>query len=149
MKNFEKYEKEIMGIFNDGNCFSVSKKGEIVKCCLDNCKQCIFDDGCNQIIFTKWLYEEYVEKPVLNKYERAFCEAVGTGWIVRWADGCLSLSKTKPVKYTVHKYWLNTDEYVTPKIPYHINPELKFGFIRWEDKEPWSIEELLKLEYEK
>ena len=92
------------------------------------------------------LKQEHIEQPKLTKRERAFCEAVQTGWLARDYSGNLAWRDNKPEKVheTHDKYWLGNGS-----IGVWVHALFKedgFGFIQWEDEKPWSIEDLLKLE---
>ena len=93
-----------------------------------------------------WLYAEHIEKHTLNKYEHALGEALRTGWIAKDRGHYPVCFYThEPTK--VGSEWLSKQGYsMTFEALNMANPEIKFDFIRWEDEEPWSVEELLKLE---
>ena len=61
MKNFEKYEKEILEITNKGRNFTVTKNGEIKSCeeisCSNECAFYTRESPCMQKKI-KWLYKE-------------------------------------------------------------------------------------------
>ena len=65
MKNFEKFEKEIMQY--DGR-FAVTKEGQVVNCSGLDCKDCLFLKGCTKLKM-QWLLDEYNE-PILNEEEK-------------------------------------------------------------------------------
>lgn len=141
MTNFEKYKDEILPLAknNWGFAFRMNK---ITACKLSECENCIFTGSCiaNRI---KWLYEEYQEPaPKLTKAERGFCEIVETGYIARdLVNNSISYYSAKPY-IDSHNYFWNS-----PYTSIELSPEY-FSFIKWEDKKPWSIEDLLKLEVE-
>lgn len=148
MTNFEYYKDKILEITktNYGFAFIDNKP---VSCRYMRCSDCEFNNFncvCG-VERTKWLYEEHIEQPKLNKKERQFCELVETGWIVRNSDGKLTLFGNKPAKnYTScwgGQYYHHINSSFFTK---YIN--CNFSFITWEDEEPWSVEELLKLEVE-
>lgn len=143
MTNFEYYKKEILELTNNDQAFMVYKNGKIGNCdkCHD-CKKCLFDSNSCNAKATKWLYEEHKEQPKLTKKERQFCELIETGYICRDNSGDLWWFKFRPNK-TSSRCWDNGGQmnYMT-KLP------CKFLFIKWEDEEPWKVEELLKLEVE-
>ena len=148
MKNFEKFETEIMEIASCGSSVAVVK-GVPQHCNKTDCKDCDFH-GCKKCMHRRyqWFYEEYKERPKLNKYERALCEALQKGWIARdKADDFWYLYDNKPKKYEY--VWKSIGRTITQQIRMvSASPEIKFDFIKWEDEEPWSIEDLLKLEVE-
>ena len=140
MTNFEFYKEDILKLINSGRVVA-KVNGEIVSCGTTKCSDCDFGGNCERNRFT-WLYAEYFEKPMLNKYERALCQALYTGWIAKDKDGGVYGYKEKPVKSKDRweGKWIGFFQLMM------YNSEIKFDIIKWEDKEPWSIEELLKLE---
>ena len=88
------------------------------------------------------LKQEHIEKPKLTKRERAFCEAVQTGWIARDCDMELCYFKNEPT--FLKGVWRSQDgRYVSFR---ELNLQDPFMFIRDTDADCWSIEDLLKLE---
>lgn len=87
----------------------------------------------------KWLDAEHKEKPKLAEAERVILENVDKKykWIVKCANGDLMLcAHAKPTKFDtmwLHNGGKNID------IFNHL-----FQFIKWEDENPYNIEELLK-----
>lgn len=147
MKNFEYWIEEILQIEDFENL--ALKNGKPVECDGMRCTDCDFKNKiqpCNQTK-KEWLYEEHVEQPTLTKKERMFCELVETGWIARDKDGKLFWYHEKPEKMgdgMVDAWITDIRERVCSVT--RLQEQLRFGFIRWEDSEPWSVEELLKLE---
>lgn len=142
MKNWEKYESEIRKFIDKGKGFGLFGK-ELGSCLNNSCMECKFNTvvGCNYEVVA-WLFEEV--KPTLTKRERAFCEIfcfAGAKWIARNENGFLNLFYIKP-----HKTKTSWDNYSINSIG--AIDRTAFPFITWEDKEPWSIAELLELEVE-
>ena len=75
----------------------------------------------------------------LTNRERAFCEYAQSGWIARDSDNCICLYNEKPYKEDYE--WKSDNNYETYRII-----EKLFQFIKWEDKEPYSVEEMLTWE---
>lgn len=81
--NFEVYKDDLSNILaqREGRCI-VMEADDIMKsgfhrfCNGSDCGECWRE-------LFKYLAEEHVEQPKLTKRERAFCEAVQTGWIAR------------------------------------------------------------------
>lgn len=150
MTNYEYFKDEIIDIIACREITIALRDGRPVPCCQVRCYDCEFCEndsfgGCNSAR-KAWLNAEHIEKPKLTKKERQFCELVETGWITR-DKGVedLMLHKDKPVKGSFQ--W-NSNRHL-----YHSDKVLdifgfNFSFITWDDKEPWSVEDLLKLEYE-
>ena len=146
MTNFEFYKEEILNLINSGRVVA-KVNGKIVSCGATKCSDCDFGGNCERNRFT-WLYAEHIEKPTLNRYERGFCKALRTGWLARDKDDAVYWHKKKPAKDFRDDSW-----FVEKSAAFHLrssvsyaNPEICFHFIKWEDDEPWSVEELLKLE---
>lgn len=141
--NFEFYKDEILDFSIDD--IAVTKDGKVQSCCTTECSNCIFYAGENHCLepeeIKKFFYSEHVYQPKLTKRERAFCEAVQTGWIARDCDMFLYYFDHKPI--------LNRGEWDAEG--YHVNMMVlglkdSFMFIKDTDAECWSIEDLLKLE---
>ena len=139
--NFEFYKDEILEIVENGSV--AVDYGEPIACSDASCANCLFNSngGCYQhrMLFN-WLYAEHIEAPKLTKRERAFCEAVQTGWIARDKDKLLCWF---PDNVEVHKdsiMWNATHCLFMSLL------KLPFAFIKWEDEKPWAVEDLLKLE---
>ena len=151
MTNFEFYKDKILEIgFIDRT--ALNKQGEIAKCSHVSCSCCEFGGkgGCLKAKL-EWLYEEHVEKPKphkLTKKERKFCELVEKGYIARDEGESLYVYASEPRK--CNYCWECADCNVKYADLDELNDvvPLKFDFIKWEDKEPWSVEDLLKMEVE-
>lgn len=139
MLNKEKFAKEIVEIAVNGNRVAVVD-GELVACDNIECKECDFyARGCRNGL-PEWANSEYVENPKLTRRARGFCEALGTGWILRDNSGDLFWSSKKP-KLTLNP--LNMPEiYISSMSPFYED----LNFI--ENKALWAVEDLLKLEVE-
>lgn len=142
--NYEYFKDEITEIVAEGNTVAL-KDGHPVSCGGMRCSACGFNGqfGTCRPMRKSWLNAEHIEKPKLTKKERMFCELVETGWIARDSDALLVHYKCKPEK--ANWSWVNGDKVLC--IGRHFNSIADgFSFITWDDKEPWSVEELLKLE---
>lgn len=151
MKNKEKFAKEIFNIACSGDSIAITMTtNEIVSCKSIECGKCIFKveehEECSDKI-KKWCESEYIEKPTLTKNEKSYLDILldNFKYIARDEDGILAAFTTCPVKDSDswHNY-KNKGVYciVTTKIFKNVT----FDFIKWEDKEPWCIEDLKKLE---
>lgn len=137
MTNFEKYQKEILNIVSKQSL--AVKEGKPASCDETNCNECMLDvRQCGRELI-KWLYAE--ANTILTAKERTFCEIISEGYIARDKDGDLFYSQSdKPCK--------EDEIWVVDYNNYIALPEDLFKFITWEDEEPWTVEELLKLEVE-
>lgn len=140
MKNFEKYEDEILEFAKRGCTFAVDKNNrKITECRSMSCSKCLFN-GSNECE-TKmiiWLYEEehiqlsQFQYEILTKYSKNF------NWIARDMNDNIHLYNTKPKKLDYE--WISESGEIL-----YIDKYLDdFAFVKWEDREPWCIKELLK-----
>lgn len=142
MTNFEKYKDEILNISREGSL--IGKKGNTLYSCRElSCEICDFSSGEGPCIghFLKWCYKEYKEPaPKLTKGEHGLCEYLKTGYIARDLDDKLFFHTSLPMK--------NFNDWSAYDYDFTQIKDDTFTFIKWEDEEPWSIEDLLKLEIE-
>ena len=144
MKNKERYAKEIVEIACSGDTIAVTKEGEhVVRCSGTACSECLFV-RCNcENEMKEWAEQEYIEKPVISKRDKAFLEYIGEEYkfVARDENGALFAYKTQPRKMEVYWTWV-CDNYLKLYPKFNID----FQMIKWEDDEPWLIEDLKKLE---
>ena len=142
MTNFEFYADEIKAVECD---FALHKDGYFTHCGIISCNKCEFYGGvsCTKAKI-EWLYSEHKEQPKLTQNEHKLCEILKDGYIVRDKSGSLYVNIEKPFKSDSKRYWDIHGEY------WYINNlilnDCNFSFIKWEDEEPWSVEDLLKSE---
>lgn len=147
MKNKEKFAKEILDIACKSEKFSVIKSGEITFCDRFKCDMCKFNDSTGEkSCRTKryeWSESEYVEKPTITSREKNFLDALLSNckYIARDKDNLLYVYYDKPIRG--NKFWIS--DYASHDMPKDMYGDV-FSFIKWEDEEPWSIEDLKKLE---
>lgn len=86
-------------------------------------------------------HEEYIEKPKISRSDRTFLDYVPDDYkyMARDEDGRLFIYKERPRKG--REIWL----YYTELFGIH-NAKVRFPMVKWEDEEPWLIEDLKKLE---
>lgn len=129
MTNFEFYADEIKTLNYD---FAYGN-GKVSQCLCGVCgEKCEFygGDSCTQAKI-EWLYSEHIEQPKLTQNERKLCEILKDGYMSRDIHEILVWSRLKNTEeYEIYTYALN---------------DCEFSFIKNGD-EPWSVEELLKLE---
>lgn len=149
MKNKEKFAKEILDIACNGKSIAITKENKIV-CCSDiSCGSCMFDSRVKHIECSQacreWAESEYVEKPTITSREKAFLNALifRCDYIARDGNNSLYVYCNKPIRNSMNKSWIiDGDSYYVSKDMYGD----VFSFIKWDDEEPWSIEDLKKLE---
>lgn len=146
MKNREKFAKEILDIVCNGGNIGVDKTtNKPIDCDYLGCNNCAIGGDCITRI-KEWSESEYIEKPTITSKEMAFLNLLLPRWkyIVRDKNTSLYVFTTIPRKAT--DCWSVKDisnDYC------HVFKDLlgeMFNFIKWEDEEPWSIEDLKKLE---
>lgn len=150
MKNKEKYEKEIVdAVTSGGYGFGVNKfSGEIKRCNEVSCNECLFYymlhglDDCNKTK-REWAESEYIEPVKISKRDRAFLDYIKAcfKYIARDENGRLFVYSEKPIKKSC--YYDNVGG-VTVGIVFAF--DIKLPMVKWEDPEPWLIEDLKKLE---
>ena len=149
MKNREKFAKEILDIACKGGSIAVTNFGDVVNCNDFLCELCMFDryhnnKDCGSTLH-KWSESEYIEKPIITSREKMFLDLLLPKYKYIARDGNtnkLFLYIDKPSKHS--EYWLSEEKDVN-RIRCDVF-DVKLDFIKWEDEEPWSIEELKKLE---
>lgn len=146
MKNKEKFSKEIFDIACKGDIIALTKDNKVVG--YDNiyCEQCLFDidNLCHRgdNILYRWAESEYAEKPTITSREKKFLDMLlpECKYIARDESDKLYVYNDKPIR--INCYSNNgTLDCISTNLFGNM-----FDFIRWEDKEPWSIEDLKKLE---
>ena len=143
MKNKEKFEKEIMEVACSGDSIAVTKGSErIVKCGSIACSECLFaPPNCVKEI-REWVEQEYIEKPVISKRDRAFLEYLGKDlkYITRDKSEALFVYERAIEK---GKYGWVYDSGVLKNLR---GIAVDFPMVKWSDDSPWLIEDLKKLE---
>ena len=149
MKNREKFAKEIVDIACKDDTIAVTEDNKVV-CCMDiNCEQCLFHKGddyggyCDDTERIRWVESEYVEKPKITSREKNFLDALLSNcrYIARDKNNLLYVYYDKPIRG--NKFWISC--YASHNMPKDMYGDV-FSFIKWEDEEPWIIEDLKKLE---
>lgn len=148
MKNKEKFSKEIFDIACKGDSIAVTiANNEIVPCESIECGKCIFKvkeyEECSNKI-KKWCELEYIERPTLTSRENNFLDSLlpSCKYIARDSSNELYIYNEKPTR-TDCNWYLNDG--ILCLISTRVFGNI-FDFIKWEDEEPWSIEDLKKLE---
>lgn len=146
MKNREKFAKEILDIACKGDTIAVTEDNKVV-CCMDiNCEQCLFHKGddyggyCDDTERIRWVESEYVEKPTITSREKNFLDLLlpNYKYIAKDKNGFLLAYTEKPIK--ILETWGIANCALINMF------DIKFDFIKREDEEPWSIEDLKNLE---
>nr|DAO24871.1 MAG TPA: hypothetical protein [Caudoviricetes sp.] len=86
-------------------------------------------------------HEEYIEKPKISRSDRTFLDYVPDDYkyMARDEDGRLFIYKERPRRGS--EMWIYDSEWFgIHKV------KVRFPMVKWEDEEPWLIEDLKKLE---
>lgn len=136
MLKIEKIKEKILNFDNSDSlcCYlaqMVTKKGDKNNCSRKNttsCRQCLK-------LSLMDLLEEYKEPVKLSKFEYLkIAKKEGFNFIARDEDNMLYGFIKQPKKH--NSYWHNSDKFI--KIF-----KSMFNFVKWEDEEPWEIDEIL------
>lgn len=139
MLRIEKIKEEILN-FNHANdalrCYLArvtTKQSNIYGCCRPNlrCEECL------KVSFMD-LLEEYKEPIKLTRFEYEYLKVAkenGYNFITRDKDNRLFLYKNKPFK--------SLDEWIVASKDCCRILDSLFKFVKWEDEEPYNIDELL------
>ena len=145
MKNKEKYAKEIVEIACNRNLIAIEKStGKLRTCEGFPCSDCMFGEmwDCDEAA-RKWAESEYIEKPVISKRDSVILDYFKSNlkYIARNEDGKLFAYEAQPRKGKT--YWKCTCGNCLL-----LNRQLNIDFpmVKWEDEEPWLIEDLKRLE---
>lgn len=165
--NYEKFKSRIITLFSRGMTLAVIDGDPC--CCRDNsgvipdaiCECCDFRGmGSCEEARVKWLYAEYTEQPKLTKQEMAFLVALDPSfqYVARDKKGHLSFFRIKPEKNLFLEKWDIPNRKCEEQRLFYSAPtclsfmeeqrlfSFRFDFIIWEDDEPWSVKNLLRLE---
>lgn len=150
MKNKEKYAKEIIELACNGSNIAVNKvTGKPVKCSECDCTQCMFceNGNCEDSDFgllSEWAESEYIEKPVISKRDRAFLEYLRDNFktIARDENGTICVFTGIAKKSEVRSAFVYDGFYRNISNLFYVD----LPMVKWEDDEPWLIEDLKKLE---
>ncbi len=146
MINAEKFKDELKSL-NDADklwCSGFDEYNMTFDGCINmKCENCAFNvgKGCNNARYN-WLLSEYKKPIILIELEydilKFIADNTSNMYITRTKVGNIYLHKSKPKKDKVNGLWIS--EYPTSLIPFN----KLFKFITWEDKEPYSINDILK-----
>lgn len=150
MTNREKFAEQILDVACSGNSLAMDKEKNITSCGSIDCDECEFsrkDTGwCGKNI-KKWANSEYIEKPEISESDRRFLDCLSKDykWMARDENNRLYVFRgNKPSKCNYR--WIHEE---TKNICLNVMFEVTFPMVKWEDSEPWLIEDLKNLEVEK
>lgn len=144
MKNKEKYAKEIVELACNGRNVAVCKStGKPIDCIDIVCSKCSLAVGSCTESRKEWAESEYIEPVKISKRDRAFLDYIKNNfvYIARNENDKLFAYEAQPRKEKT--YWKCTCGNCLL-----LNRQLNIDFpmVKWEDEEPWFIEDLKKLE---
>lgn len=142
MKNYEKYSEQLKHLHFAEDCNNAYKKIKKTSCLEGGmcCRDCEFK---SIEAFLKFMNEEYKEPIQLSYDEYVILKNLPSNWkyICRDGDGMVCLFEYKPNKGV--SMWKFCGRRISFKVFEHL-----FQFIKWEDEEPYSIQQLIE-DYEK
>ena len=144
MLNAEKYRNEILAMIEKGERLALrANNPTVVESCNNSimCDNCLFNDGICHFSRMKWLLSEYKEPVKLTGLEYDILKYLSDNtrhmYITRDGNGNIFLYDVEPEKSKSAPWW-------TGRGRCHMTMFNKlFQFIKWEDKEPTSIQEVL------
>ena len=150
MNNLEYYKNEIFEILDDNTCvLGLTKNNKLfdASCGELGCEDCIWN-SVNGLCAGKkieWLLAEHKEQPTITSNEKKLLELIEHGYITRDKDGEIFFTNKEPIKGSDNWFFTGFD-FKEKYIDLSVFKNVNFDFIKWEDEEPWVIEDLLKLE---
>lgn len=141
MINAEKYKNEILEIIDGFENYGVTERNQIIMCEENGCCICQFckDHFCDNKAKTRWLLSEYKEPVKLTRleYDNLKYISENTKYLYITRDRCngLFLYGMEPSKG--NGCW-NGKSYAGMTTFNKL-----FQFVKWEDKEPTSIKDVL------
>lgn len=137
MLNIEDFKEEM--IKKDGGAFGVEvATHKVLNCFHSECHKCLFRGDCRGKRWN-WMLSEKKDVIVLTKFEYSILEWLYNEcyeYIARDRDGDLSIFCSQPHK--INDSWnCDDDDYFIPMF------NKLFGFIKWEDTDPVSIDYVL------
>lgn len=140
MTNFEYYKDQLKCMADNKEVLAM-RAGKITACEDTSCEECDFNvKGFCRATILQWLCEEH--NVTLTAREYNILKAIGEGYLTKDQDGKICVNVSKPEKYSAA--WISSKKRMTAMF---WSEEL-FNFIKWEDEEPYSIEEMLTWEHE-
>lgn len=144
MTNREKYAKELLNVACTGKKIAIDKRTmQIRSCAWFECVHCLLNEGddCGAKL-SEWAESEYIEQPKISKKDRAFLDYIRDvyNFVVRDKEGKLFIYSSKPYK-NYDGAWIGWGK------KYGLRCfDVELPMVKWSDSEPWSIEDLNKLE---
>lgn len=143
MKNKEKYAKEIVELACNGRNVAVCKStGKPIDCVDIVCSKCSLAVGSCMKSRKEWAESEYIEPVKISKRDREFLDYIKNNfvYIARNENGKLFAYEAQPRKGKI--YWKCT---CGNCILLNRQLNIDFPMVKWEDTEPWLIEDLKML----
>lgn len=147
MKNKEKYAKELVDIVVEEWRFALNKDEKIVSCTNIMCSDCLFNarGGCISERMA-WANAEYKEPKIFTEREKEFIKLFPEiQYIARDKNNKIFGYPQEPIKDEDLGCWFYVDGLITES-GINLGDLLKFESIQWEDEEPTSRKEILRVE---
>ena len=147
MLNAEKYKDRILEVASNHKVFEIdTKNNKIDNCSSTKCRDCLFytfgtisEHDVNRI---KWLLSEYKQPIKLSKLEYDILKYLSDNtrhmYIVRNGSGDIYLYDLEPEKSRSGNWWEGRGVHCMVMF------NKLFQFVKWEDKEPKLIKDVLK-----
>lgn len=153
MTEREFHAKEILDVACNGQKIALVKEtGKIVNCMTLQCEKCGFainglPANCEETT-REWCASEHIERPKLTKNEKMLLSLLDERWkyMARDQDENLFIFERRPSKDYDINIWNNTRSPYVSRVDVLIRDS--FSMVKWEDENPWSIEDLKKLPVE-
>lgn len=142
MKNIEYYKEKILDIVGHGDSVGVDRNtNEPEGCAFLGCENCKLADNCNNGL-RGWCNEEYIEKLMLTKNENKFLDIINPKYkyVTKDINNMLCLSVEMPIRTRNDWTGVNDCAYISENCFNGL-----FRFIKWDDEEPWQLDDLRKL----
>ncbi len=145
MTNAEFFKKEIFDIVYDGYGIGIDRVTNKPEACeLLDCNNCSLAGRCSEGL-REWCHSEYIDKSKLTKNEKKFLDILNRDfkYLARNKDGKIyAFSSEKPQKDDLIDVWHGMHAHRIDLEMFNI----LFFMIKWEDEDPWLIDDLRKLE---
>ena len=143
MTNAEFYKKELFDIVCDGYSIGMNKVTNKLEACeLLGCRNCSWAGRCSEGL-REWCHSEYINKPKLTKNEKKFLDIINHKYkyVTKSKNNILCLSAGIPIRTGNDWIGVNDCAYISEN---YFN--VLFRFIKWDDEEPWLLDDMRKLE---
>ena len=149
MTNKEKFTKNLIDIYLKGFDVALNKDGIPVACGPLRCKECLFRKSTKSCLLSvkEWAEQEYVEPKPFTEEEKALLRALPkVKWVARDKSGNVYLFMSKPFKNYILWDSMDGNYLHLGRLNIFLDNKVTFNSIKWEDAEPTSRDEILKIQ---